>query len=196
MNNRNLIDISNFIFLSDKLKKSDIIFVPGNSRPQMAERAALLYKKGFAPIIMPSGRYSITKGYFGGPYNKKNIYNGSYKTEYEFLQDVLIKNGVPSSAILKEDCAQYTYQNALYSKDVTDKLGLKIKRCIICCKSYHARRCLMYYEKVYSDADIIICPVDVENITRNNWYTTKKGIDAVLGEFKRCAEQLGFIMED
>ena len=54
----------------------------------------------------------------------------------------------------------------------------------------------MYYQKVYSDADIINCPVDVENITRNNWYTTKKGIDAVLGEFKRCAEQLGFIMED
>ena len=32
---------------------------------------------------------------------------------------------------------------------VTDKLDMEIKTAIICCKSFHARRCLMYYETVY-----------------------------------------------
>lgn len=191
---RNLNDISNFVFISDELKKSDIIFVPGNSSPQMAEKAAQLYKEGLAPLILPSGRYSIIKGYFDAPKSKSEIYNGTYNTEFEFLKDVLIKNDVPSSAILKEDRAQYTYQNALFSKEVTDKLGLKIKHCIICCKSYHSRRCLMYYEKVYQDAEIMICPVDIDNISKENWYKTNKGIDTVLGEFNRCGEQLEYVL--
>lgn len=191
---RNINDISNFIFINDKLKKADIIFVPGNSEPDMAEKAAQLYKDGLAPLILPSGKYSNTKGYFDGANCKNDIYKGRYETEYEFLKDVLIKNDVSSSSILKEDRAQYTYQNALFSKEVTNRLGLEIKRCIICCKSYHARRCLMYYEKVYQSAEIIICPVDIDNITKENWYKTKKGIDTVIGEFKRCAEQIETIM--
>ena len=35
-----------FIFAENKPEKSDIIFVPGNGYPQMAEKAAELFKKG------------------------------------------------------------------------------------------------------------------------------------------------------
>ena len=37
-----------FIFAENKPEKSDIIFVPGNGYPQMAEKAAELFKKGMA----------------------------------------------------------------------------------------------------------------------------------------------------
>ena len=50
-----------FVFAEDQPEKADIIFVPGNGFPQMAERAAQLYKEGYAPYILPSGRYSITQ---------------------------------------------------------------------------------------------------------------------------------------
>ena len=33
-----------FIFVEDKPEKADIIFVPGNGYPQMAEKAADLYR--------------------------------------------------------------------------------------------------------------------------------------------------------
>ena len=52
----------------------------------------------------------------------------------------------------------------------------------------------MYYEKVYQDAEIMICPVDIDNITKENWYKTNKGIETVLGEFKRCGEQLEYVL--
>ena len=48
MKKRYLQDIENFIFLEDELEPADIIFIPGNGFPQMAEEAAKLYQKGFA----------------------------------------------------------------------------------------------------------------------------------------------------
>ena len=39
-----------FIFAENKPEKSDIIFVPGNGYPQMAEKAAELFKKGMATM--------------------------------------------------------------------------------------------------------------------------------------------------
>lgn len=35
--------IEDFIFIEDKPEKADVIFVPGNGYPQMAEKAAQLY---------------------------------------------------------------------------------------------------------------------------------------------------------
>ena len=82
---------------------SDIIFIPGNGFPHMAERAAQLWKEGFAPLLLPSGRYSIKTGRFGGVQGDAEKYAGPYETEWDFLQDVLRKNGVPKDQILKED---------------------------------------------------------------------------------------------
>ena len=53
-----------FIFAENPPEKADIIFVPGNGFPEMAEKAAELYGQGYAPYILPSGRYSITMGKF------------------------------------------------------------------------------------------------------------------------------------
>ena len=111
---------TDYIFVKDEPQKADVIFVPGNGYPQMAEKAAELYRKGLAQKILPSGRYSITVGKFAGVLDKKECYGGTYGTEWEFLRDVLIKNGVPDQKILKEDQATFTYENAIYSRQVTD----------------------------------------------------------------------------
>ena len=102
-----------FIFAENKPEKSDIIFVPGNGYPQMAEKAAELFKKGMADWILPSGKYSVVNGKFSGVLEKSNVYDKEYGTEWEFLRDVLIKNGVPDQKILKEDQATFTYENAI-----------------------------------------------------------------------------------
>ncbi len=59
MNKRAITDITNFIFVSDIPKKSDIIFLPGSSKWEISERAAELYKMGLARYVMPAGKYSI-----------------------------------------------------------------------------------------------------------------------------------------
>ena len=111
------------------------------------------------------------------------------------MRDVLVKNGVAQSAIIKEDQATYTYQNALYSKAALDKLNINIRRAIISCKNVHARRCKMYYETVFPDVQLLISPVTIGGVTRENWMNTAQGIDEVLGELERCAKQFGGIIK-
>lgn len=184
-----------FIFAQNKPEKADIIFIPGNGYPQMAEKAAQLFRDGYAPYILPSGRYSIVNGCFGGVLDKKEIYDKEYETEWEFLQDVLVRNGVPGQVILKEDQATFTYENAVYSRQVTDSAGLDIKKAILCCKTHHARRCLMYYRFVYPDTEFFVVPADADGITLDNWTKTEEGVQAVTGEITRIIRQFSLMMK-
>lgn len=184
-----------FIFAENRPEKSDIIFIPGNGYPQMAEKAAEIYKKGMADWILPSGRFSVVSGKFSGVLEKGDIYDKEYVTEWDFLRDVLVKNGVPEDKILKESHATYTYENAIYSRQVTDHAGLKIEKAILCCKSYHARRCLMYYQLLYPETKFYVIPVNADGITRENWRENEVGIDAVTGELSRIVKQFSLMLE-
>ena len=184
-----------FIFAENKPEKSDIIFVPGNGYPQMAEKAAELFKKGMADWILPSGKYSVVNGKFSGVLEKSNVYNKEYGTEWEFLRDVLIKNGVPDQKILKEDQATFTYENAIYSRQVTDREYLDIKKAILCCKTCHARRALMYYKLLYPDTEFFVSSCCVDSIDKNTWIMTNDGIDEVMGEITRIIKQFSLMLK-
>ena len=184
-----------FIFAENTPEKSDIIFVPGNGYPQMAECAARLFREGMAEWILPSGRYSVVNGKFSGVLEKSDIYNKEYETEWEFLKEVLIKNGVPEEKILREDQATFTYENAIYSRQVTDREHLDIKKAILCCKSCHARRALMYYKLLYPDTEFYVIPCCVDSINKYNWSKTNEGIDEVMGEITRIIKQFYIMLK-
>ncbi len=189
MNDKFLNQITEFIFVEDKPEKSDVIFIPGSGFPQLAEEAAKLYHQGMAPYILPSGRYSILNGKFAGVQEKKELYDGEYETEWEFLKEVLKKNHVSEEHILREDKATYTYENAIYSRKVTDCLGMEIKKAILCCKPYHARRSLLYYQLLYPETQFFVRPIQDSDVKRENWYLTEKGIRLVFGEVQKIGEQ-------
>jgi uncharacterized SAM-binding protein YcdF (DUF218 family) len=182
-------EITSFIFREDKPEKADIIFVPGGSYPEPAEKAAELYLDNYAPYILPSGKYSMTKGCFSGSKTKAEKYLGKYTTEWEFMKDVILSYGVNEAEILKEDNATWTKENAFKSREVTDRLNLEINKAIICCKSFHAKRCLMFYSWAYPKTEFLMCPVDIEGITKDNWFKTEDGIEKVMGELSRCGGQ-------
>lgn len=187
-------EIENFIFMEDQPEQADIIFVPGNGYPYMAENAAMLYAEGMAPVILPSGKYSISSGKFSGVIGEEERYNGDYQTEWEFLKDVLVKNGVPEESVLREDEATFTWQNALFSKRVTDLNGINVRKAILCCKNYHARRAFMYYQRAYPETEFLVCPCSVDGITKENWKQTQHGIDEVMAEIKRIISQFQIMM--
>lgn len=189
MNDKFLNQITEFIFVEDKPEKSDVIFIPGSGFPQLAEEAAKLYHQGLVPYILPSGRYSILNGKFAGVQEKKELYDGEYETEWEFLKEVLKKNHVSEEHILREDKATYTYENAIYSRKVTDCLGMEIKKAILCCKPYHARRSLLYYQLLYPETQFFVRPIQDSDVKRENWYLTEKGIRLVFGEVQKIGEQ-------
>ena len=166
MYHRFIEQISEFIFAEDEPEKADIIFIPGNGYSQMAEKAAALYGENYASFVLPSGKYSITVGKFG----------------------------VDESAILKEDQATFTWENARLSREVTDKAGIGIKKALLCCKNYHARRALMYYQRAYPEVEFRVCPCCVDGVTKENWMNSEEGIQSVLGEVQRIVTQFALMM--
>lgn len=188
--------LTDFIFVGDEPRFSDIIFVAGNTFPESAERAARLYLGGYAPFVMPSGKFSISADSFAGVSRRRELYSGDYKTEFEFLKDVLKKNGVPEEAILKEDEASYTWENAKLSRKRCEELSLMPTKAIICCKPAHARRCLMYYQAAFPDTDFIVCPAEGSEVTKENWFLSGEGIKTVLGEAERIGTQFDEIIKE
>lgn len=185
--------ITDFIFIEDAPQKSDIIFVPGGSYPDSARNAARLYREGYAPYIMPSGKYSITKGRF--EYVPEDpAQQTRFETECDYLCDILLQEGVPRSAILREDEATYTYENAIYSRKKLRELGFHVKKAILSCQAFHARRSLMYYQEQFPQVQFFTCPVVTRGISRMSWMKTDEGIDTVLGEVERCGAQFHEIM--
>lgn len=180
-------DMTDFIFVEDAPEKADIIFVPGGDQGALAVTAARLYREGYAPRVLPSGRFSKPTGFCQIP---------GYETEWAFLRDILLREGVPGEAILEEQEATYTYENAIFSRRVTDALGLRIRRAILCPQAHHARRALLYYKILYPDTTFLVCPTVTRGITRENWYRDPEKIDIVLGELERCGSQFHAILRE
>lgn len=196
MNHRIIKDISDFIFIEDAPQASDIIFLPGGAHSEVPEKGAEIFLAGYAPIIMPAGRYAINTKAFAGVQSKGDIYCGNYETECEFYRDVLISCGVPHDAIICEDRSTFTKMNAVNSKKLTDKLGIKVERAIICCKSFHARRCLMYYSYAFPETEFFIVPTDVEGISKNTWHLDPAATKRVMSELRKAGGQLTDEMDE
>ncbi len=183
--------VTEFIFVQDAPEKADVILIPGSRKTEHAIRAAELYRAGYAPYVLPSGRYSTVKGCFGEiPERYRAEYPGRYETEWDFLRAVLMKHGVPEKAILREDQATYTWENALRSREVLASAGVKAETAILCCHAFHARRALLYYQAAMPDTRFIVCPTATPGFTREDWHLTPKGRDRVLGEVARLGSQV------
>lgn len=148
--------ITDFIFVETEIHPADIILVPGGSHPQQMERAAELFHKGMAPYILPSGGYN----------SKIN------ETEWSFFRRIAIDLSVPEEAILKEDQAKNTFDNARNSWEVIRSMNIDVKKVIMVCKAQHSRRALMTYQTVFpSEIQYMVSTVvDKRGISKENWF--------------------------
>lgn len=162
--------ITDLIFVETYVQKVDVILVPGCNQPQIMEKAAELYHKGFAQYILPTG---------GANHKISN-----YESEWEYLKTIGINLGVPEEAILKEDRAKNTFENARLSLEVLNKNNIDVKKVILVCKSYHSRRALLTYQLVFPlNVEFYVCTVtDKTGVTRNNWFLNTEAISLVMGE--------------
>ena len=123
MNERNIRDITAFIFMEDEPQKSDVILIPGTSQSAVTEKAAALYRAGFAPYVLPAGMYGGKRGSFAAEKIDNPRYAGEYATDFEYCRHILMENGVPEGAILREDRSANTMENAAFSARVLKEAG-------------------------------------------------------------------------
>ncbi|WP_284644234.1 YdcF family protein [Paenibacillus silviterrae] len=169
--------ITQLIFVETDLEEADVILVPGGSHPQLMENAAALYHKGLAPLILPSGG------------STKHVAS----TEWEFLRDIALSLDVPEKAILKEDQARNTFENARLSWQVLQEAGIRPRKIILACKAGHSRRALLTYQTVFpKETEFFVAPVtDKTGITKDNWFRTEEGIRRVMTEVEKIGKYFG-----
>ncbi|MBQ6466384.1 MAG: YdcF family protein [Clostridia bacterium] len=176
----NIKEITDYIFIGTEPCKADAVFVVGGSLPDAARLAADLYHRGFADTVIIGGKYSVKRDNFPLP---------EYETEYDFYKDILLKSGVREDDIYGERESGYTKQNAEFAKCVVDENGLMIRKALIVCKSFHAKRCQLLYQIYFPGVDFTVVTFDGFGISRDNWYQTEYGKERVMGELKKIVEQ-------
>lgn len=187
--------LTEFIFREDPPESADVIMVCGSGYGELAMKAAELYHAGYAKYIVVSGKYSILQDCFAGPVSPKEYLGKTYKTESEFLAGVLLDQGVPDEAVLQENRASFTFENAICTEMLLRECSLPVQKAILVCQAFHAKRSLMYFQLVFPEVDFFVCPAITQGITRENWYLSEHGIETVLGEVKRCGTQFTDILK-
>jgi uncharacterized SAM-binding protein YcdF (DUF218 family) len=192
LDEREIRNITDYIFVEDELAPADVIFIPGCARPEHTEEAARLFAQGYAPLLIPSGGYSKLEGGFKGVKFGGDRYAGEFADEAEFLTEVLLENGVPREAIIAEHEATYTLENAEKTRELLISRGLLpgIRSGILCCKAFHARRASLYYRMVFPEIEIRVHPVPQDGIDRDGWYLTPLGRKVVFNELSCVGQQL------
>ena len=188
MNQRLIHDISEFIFMQDAPQKSDVIFIPGTSQSAISEKAAELFCAGYAKYVIPTGAFSGKRGKFAAEKIDNPRYAGEYATDFAYCRYILKENGVPDSAILREDRSTNTGENAEFTAILLQKIGLSVRKAILCCQAFHARRAFMSYAKYFPDTEILVVPADTQGIRKEDWFRQEKSYRRVMSELSKCGE--------
>ncbi len=187
--------LTEFIFVEDEPKTADVIFIPGGPYGEIAVHAASLFHQGFSSVIIPSGKHSILDHAYRGALSPKEYQGRIFETEADFFSEILKDQGVPKSAILPEREATFTYENAIYTRRLTDRLGISVKTALLSCQAYHARRALLYYQALFPEARILVSPAVTRGVSKETWHQDSAAIDLVLGEVERCGNQFHDILK-
>ncbi|MCR4646460.1 MAG: YdcF family protein [Oscillospiraceae bacterium] len=187
-------DISGFVFAEDTLTEADLIVAVGSTYPDIPMKAADLYHNDYAKQILVTGKYSYQCECFPGVSYDTDVYAGAYDTEARFYTAVLMKNGVPLDAVLREDEARCPKENALYTRLLLERMELEPQRMIVVCPAYQSRRFQMLFQAAFPDSEVLmrpsVLPGSQRYLSRDNWYTSRFGIRQVLDELVKCGQEL------
>lgn len=117
------------------LIKADCILALGSHDTRVAERAAELYREGWAPLLIFSGGLGrLTEGMWT-------------ESEADLFARIAIKNGVAKESILIENKSTNTGENIRFVKRLLEEKDLHPQTFIVVQKPYMERRSLATFEK-------------------------------------------------
>jgi len=177
--NQNKIDklaktIWDYHHLNHQLKKAACIFVLGSHDTRVAEYAADLFLKGYAPnIIFSGGLGNLTKDIFQKP-------------EADIFADIAIKRGVPQEKILIENRSTNTGENVEFTKKLLAEKGLNFNSFILVQKPYMERRTFATFKKIWSRKKIIVTSPQISfDDYYNDQIPKNEVISIMIGDLQR-----------
>jgi len=158
---------------SDPLEKSDLIFVFGGKSELRAKEAARLYKEGWAPKILFTGK-------------KPSYLEGIELTEAERFGRIAIEEGVPEKDIILEKESVNTVENATKSIEILKKMNWLPKTIILISSYSQTRRAYLTFKAATDWNPKLIrhpAPPSPTGYTRENYFLDKDGWTYVFFEY-------------
>jgi uncharacterized SAM-binding protein YcdF (DUF218 family) len=157
----------NFWVVDETPQHSDAIIVLGddNYNGDRAVRAAELFKAGWAPYIVASGRYLRP-----------------YSSIAELIQRDLADRGVPPSAVVRfSHRAENTREEAFALSQLISTRGWK--RILLVTSNYHTRRAEFIFERVIpAGTELRVVAAHDSQYDPDNWWRTRRGVKAFFSE--------------
>ncbi|MEO7313825.1 MAG: YdcF family protein [Ginsengibacter sp.] len=154
--------------------KSDCILALGSHDLRVAERAAELYLKGLAPlVIMSGGLGNFTKEMWS-------------EKEADKFAKIAVEMGVPEQAILVENQSTNTGENIVFTQNLLKEKQLDPSSFIVVQKPYMERRSYATFKKHWPDKNILVTS---PQISMNDYPTDEipmeKVINIMVGDLQR-----------
>jgi uncharacterized SAM-binding protein YcdF (DUF218 family) len=168
---------ANAWIVDQPLTKADVIVVLGGGPDTRPFAAARLFRDGYAPKVL-----------LMNPRPSAAVQLGLYPSEVEIGREELLKNGIPTNAIL---VAPGIVTNSFDESIVLRNWGMSnhIQRAIIPTDIFHTRRVRWLYGKELrgSGIETTIVAVPVNQYSRTNWWQREEGIIAFQNEVLKYA---------
>lgn len=195
--------------LRNRLRKADAIIVLAGSRGNIAYlngkicTAIKLYKQGWAPRIIASGKFSVKltqtptlipieelqTAVAKGRIQEKDIANAAKTWDTglgaRYIRDQIIQSEVPEEAILIEDKSLHTRENAEYVLELLKKYNMK--RVILITSPFHQLRTYLTFAKVFQpyNIEIINYYADTGEWHPATWFLSAEHRKLVKSEIER-----------
>jgi uncharacterized SAM-binding protein YcdF (DUF218 family) len=130
--------------LNHQLTRADVILVLCSHDTAVAERGALLFLEGWAPLLVFSGgQGAITRNLWREP-------------EADLFAGIAVRMGVPRERILIENRSTNTGENVLFTKRLLAERGLDPGTFIVVQKPYMERRSYATFRRVWPEKEVIV----------------------------------------
>lgn len=162
-----------YLSKQDSLVTADIIFVFGSKQTFRMEKAIKLYKDGWAPKIMVSGRSPQYEG------------AETQRSEAEVLGEFAVECGIPEDDIILEKESITIPDNVKRSLNLLENLAVPHARIILVNSPFSQRRGWAHFSK-FSNNDTELIRANVDNVSehfsRDGWYKSEVGTKVVVKE--------------
>lgn len=175
--------------LNQPLVKADAIFVLGSHDIEVAEYAADLFIKKYAPFIIFSG---------GLTHNEDLLRTGWTEPEAEIFAKVALEMGVPKEKMLLENKSRNTGENILFTRELLKANNLDFDSFLLVQKPYMERRTYATFKKQWPEQRFTVTspPISyLDYVARNSkGLSREKVISIMVGDLECIIEYpaLGF----
>lgn len=163
-----------WLVTNDPLTRADVIIaLSGDSTGERVMQAVSLWRQDYAPKVILSG----------GPL-------GRWTTAAEVMRKEALILGLPAQAILIEEESMSTWEQALRTLPMVQKLGGR--RVIVVTSPYHARRAKWTFQRIFGAAGIqvLVSPSPYSTFHVDRWWTREQDTEDVLLEYFKMLHYL------